>query len=427
MAKTIYRKLTIALCVLAMASCSAMAAGPSLLFDPATGEVLSQDRAGEPWYPASITKLMTSYLIFKKLKAGTLKLDQKITVSEIAHEQPPSKIGVPVGKTVSVDFALQALLVYSANDMAYVLAESTETWPDFVKEMNATARTLGMTGTHFMNPNGLFEPRHISTARDIAVLVSALVSEFPEYAHYFKQPNVAVGKKHLANRNSLLRKMPEADGMKTGFVCDSGFNLVATATHDGRRLASVIFGSPSGKARADLAQLLLTDGFTRAPDATRPKLAGVANQATGAIVPADMAPDVCKTKPITLAYAEDMQDWGISFGTYDTAAKADMALRGRLLTSYGLDAGGLAGILEMPNKGGFAAVLANLDQQKGTELCTQYRADKAPCEVLSPQVFQQIATLMPKPKSKAGNTEPGDDDGEAEGGDGKSKPPAKKP
>ncbi len=122
---SIFRILALAVALsIPLALADAKAAGPSLLFDPATGEVISNDRAGEPWYPASLTKLMTSYLVFKKLKLGQLKLDQKIPVSEVAHVQPPSKIGVPVGKTVSVDFALQALLVYSANDMAYVLAEA---------------------------------------------------------------------------------------------------------------------------------------------------------------------------------------------------------------------------------------------------------------------------------------------------------------
>src|SRR5438874_7454696 len=129
---------------------------------------------------------MTAYLVFAKLKTGELKLDQQIPVSALAHDQPPSKIGVPEGKTVSVDFALQALLVYSANDMAYVLAEAAAggDFRVFVAAMNAKAHDLGMTGTHFMNPNGLFDPRHVSTARDIAILAQAILRDFPEDAHY---------------------------------------------------------------------------------------------------------------------------------------------------------------------------------------------------------------------------------------------------
>ena len=217
--------------VLAASNASAKAAGPTILFDPATGEVLSQDRAGEPWYPASLTKLMTAYIVFQKLKDGKLQLDQKIPISALASSQPPSKIGIRAGGTVSVDFALQSLLVYSANDMAYVLAEAAaSTVASFAGEMNNEAHRLGMTGSHFVNPNGLFDPRHVSTARDLALLATAVLHDFPEQAHYFAQDYVAVGKRKLANRNSLIRQMPEADGMKTGFVCNSGFNLVATAT-----------------------------------------------------------------------------------------------------------------------------------------------------------------------------------------------------
>ena len=177
------RRILLALLVLALAP-PAFAAGPTLLFDPATQEVISQDRAGEPWYPASITKLMTAYIIFEKLKSGAMTLDQKLPVSELAHSQPPSKIGIPVGQTVGVDFALQALLVYSANDMAYVLAEGADgSIPAFAAEMNAVARKLGMTGSHFVNPNGLFDHRHVTTARDIAILASTILRDFPEYGH----------------------------------------------------------------------------------------------------------------------------------------------------------------------------------------------------------------------------------------------------
>jgi D-alanyl-D-alanine carboxypeptidase len=218
--------------------------GPVLVFDAQTGEVLSQERAGEPWYPASLTKLMTAYIVFQKIREGKLRLDQQIYVSSVASGQEPSKIGIPAGKTVSVDFALQALLIYSANDMAYVLAEGAAGTVDaFVREMNATAEKLGMTGTRFANPNGLFDPRQITTARDIAILATALLKTYPERAHYFSQDAVAIGKRRLPNRNSLLRQMKAADGMKTGFVCNSGFNLVATATIDGRRLGAVIFGA----------------------------------------------------------------------------------------------------------------------------------------------------------------------------------------
>ncbi len=391
-----FRRILVLLLVLAAAP-QALAGGPSLLFDPATEEILSQDRAGEPWYPASLTKLMTAYVVFHKIRAGQLKLDQKIPVSELAHSQPPSKIGVPIGKTVSVDFALQALLVHSANDMAFVLAEAASgTIAGFSADMNAAARKLGMTGSHFVNPNGLFDPRHISTARDIALLASALLREFPEHMHYYDQDVLAVGKRKLKNRNALLRQMPEADGMKTGFVCSSGFNLVATASKDGRKLGAVIFGANSGKHRADLAEMLLVDGFARPPGA-KPKLQTIGNVETGALVPADLTKQVCKQKPLAIALSADLKGWGISFGNYESSATADMALRGRMLSKSGMELSGTPGIIRLPEKRGFAAAMWNLDQPTSEAACARYRAEKAPCEVIAPETFAAIAALVPDP------------------------------
>lgn len=389
---------------------SAFAAGPSLLFDPATQEAISQDRAGEPWYPASITKLMTAYIVFQKLKTGQLKLDQKIPVSALAHSQPPSKIGLPVGQTVSVDFALQALLVYSANDMAYVLAEAAAGGiPAFAAEMNGEARKLGMTGSHFENPNGLFDPRHVTTARDVAILASAILREFPEYDHFFSQPFLAIGKRRLMNRNSLLRQMKEADGMKTGFVCNSGFNLVATATEGGRRLAVVIFGANSGKHRVDLAEMLLTDGFSR-PAAPRVLLQSIPNVKTGGIVPTDMTRQVCKQKPVTLAMSGSLGGWGISFGNYENSATADMALRGRMLSPSGMDLMGTPGVIRLPENRGFAAAMWNLDKPVSEAACARYLAEKAPCEVIPPETFAQIAALAPDPAPPAVTADPEGDD-----------------
>lgn len=378
----------------------AHAAGPSIVVDVATGEVLSQDRSGEPWYPASLTKLMTAYLVFGKIRSGELTLDRKINVSTVASAQPPSKIGMKPGSAVSVDFALQTLLVYSANDMAYVLAEAAGgTVPNFVQQMNATAQRLGLTATHFANPNGLFDPRQITTARDISILASRLLVEFPEHSHYFSQPFVAVGKRKLANRNSLIRQMPEADGMKTGFVCNSGFNLVATATREKRRLLAVVMGAPSAKGRADIAQMLLVDGFSRSrpAGASWPKIGAMRNLALGAVVPADMTSTVCKTKALPIVRAKDVEGWGISFGTYDTAEKADMALRGRILSASGIGTPGSTGLLRMPAKSGFAAVMWNLDQQTSLALCSRYRAESAVCDVMTPEVFQKIAVMTPEP------------------------------
>lgn len=418
------RMVFVLVCLVAICP-AAIAAGPSLLFDTATGEVISQDRAGEPWYPASLTKLMTAHVVFQKIREGRLRLDQKVTVSELASSQPPSKIGIKAGNTVTVDFALQALLVYSANDMAYVLAEAASgSLEAFLDEMNHTAATLGMTGSHFVNPNGLHDPRHVSTARDMAILTTVLLRDFPEHAAYYGQSHLQIGERKLANRNALLRQMPDADGMKTGFVCNSGYNLIATASHEGRRLGAVILGANSGKHRADLAEMLLVDGFNRTPG-QRPVLNQIANMKTGSVVPADLTTKVCKQKPpVAIANARDAAGWGISFGNYASPMHADMALRGRLLSPAGRDLPGRPGVMRMPGKSGYAAMVWNLDQQRSLLSCASYREEGAPCDVLTPEAFALIAELTPEPAPKAAPATAEGSDSSA--GKAKDKPASKK-
>ena len=392
------RRYLVILSLCSVVSATDALAGPSIVFDVGTGKVLSQERAGEPWYPASLTKLMTAYVIFQKLKAGQLKLDQDILVSPIAAAQEPSKIGIPAGKTIKLDLAMQAMLVYSANDMAFALAEAgSGTIHKFVGEMNATAKSMGLDATHFVNPNGLFDPRQLSSARDIAIIAHRLIREFPEHQHYFSQPHLAIGKRKLANRNSLIRTMPEADGMKTGFVCNSGFNLVASASRNGRRLVSIVLGAPSANARAELARMMLVDGFAKQPMPFHPVLSEIKDQPLGAIVPADLTSTVCKTNRIASARsAKEVTGWGISFGTYEDIGKADMALRGRLIGPTAVDVAGTPGVIRMPDKTGYAAMMWNLDQPTSIALCNNLRAQNATCSLLTPEVSASIAALALK-------------------------------
>ncbi len=367
--------------------------GPTILFDANTGEVLATDRAGEPWYPASLTKLMTAFVVFKKIREGKLALDQKIPVSALASQQAPSKVGIPPGNTVAVDWALQAMLIYSANDMAYVLAEGASgSIAAFATEMNQIAKELGMTASHFVNPNGLFDPRQITSARDLGVLSAVLLKEFPQHAHYFDQDFLKLGNRRLLNRNSLLRQMPEADGMKTGFVCNSGFNLVASATRNGRRLMAVVMGTKSGYARTIAAQSLLEKGFARTADAEAPKLAWIANLQKDAIAPVDMTGKVCPRKdPVMLVDAEILSGWAVSFGTYENAASADLALRSRLLSPTGLTAPGSGGIVRLPDKSGYMAMISGLNALQSVELCHHYRAEQAVCDVQPPAFVDTLA------------------------------------
>lgn len=371
-----------------------LAAGPSLLFDAATGEVVSQDRAGEPWYPASLTKLMTAYVIFDKLKRGEMRLDQTLNVSDLASSQPPSKVGMKAGTSITLDLALQMLLVYSANDMAYVLAEGASgNYHDFAKLMNAEAARLGMTATHYVNPNGLFDPQQVTTARDIGVLASAILRDFPEHAHYFSQAAVSLGKRQLLNRNSLLRKMKTADGMKTGFVCSAGFNLVASATNNGRKLIAIVLGASGGRERADLAEMMLTSGFAKPPQPQQTRLSAVSNMQLGAVVPADQTQVVCKGKPTPVAKASGLVGWGVSLGSYDKPSAADLVLRSNLLNVRDLVLESTSGVVKVPGANGFNPMVWNLDQASSLAVCAQFQKQNSPCEVMTPENFASIAAL----------------------------------
>ncbi|WP_196504738.1 D-alanyl-D-alanine carboxypeptidase family protein [Aestuariivirga litoralis] len=396
--------------------------GPILVFDPATGDVISQDRAGEPWYPASLTKLMTAFVIFKKLRNGSMTLEQKLTISELAHSQPASHTGIAAGKEVTVDWALQALLVYSANDMATVLAEGADgSVENFAREMNATAQAMGLDATHFSNPNGLYDPRHISSARDIGMIAASLINQFPEYAHYYSQPTVALGKRQLNNHNALIRTMPDAVGMKTGFICPSGYNLVGSVVRNGKQVVSVVLGAHSGARRDKASKALLDDAFNELGKPGHVPLASIPDLAYGSIVPADMTTTVCKQKqPVTPVNAHHLEGWGVSFGTYDTATKADMALRGRLISPSGIDAGGTPGIIALPSNGGFTAMLWALDQPRAQDLCGKYKAEQAPCDVMTDvMLLQMAAAAQPEIVPAA------DQVGEGEGADSADmKPPA---
>ncbi|MEL6297857.1 MAG: D-alanyl-D-alanine carboxypeptidase family protein [Pseudomonadota bacterium] len=247
-----------------MAMVAPATAGPTILVDDATGTVLYAEDADQRWYPASLTKIMTAYLTFKAIKDGRLNLEQKIPVSERANKMPASKIGLPVGAEMRLELALRTVIIKSANDVSVMLAEAVSgSVENFVADMNKTARALGMASTTFENPNGLPSPGQVSTARDLAKLTRAVVREFPEHAHYWATPTVRVGRVRLSSQNRVLRTYPGATGFKTGFICDSGFNIVATAERDGRRLIAVVLGETSSADRTARTTQLLDHGFKR--------------------------------------------------------------------------------------------------------------------------------------------------------------------
>jgi D-alanyl-D-alanine carboxypeptidase len=262
------RRLALALTVVAA---SGLAAAPrahaeaKLLIDAATGKVLYADNATQPWYPASITKLMTLYTTLREIKEGHVTLDTLITMTPDAHAQQPTKMGFPVGTRVTIDNALKMMMVKSANDIAVAIAEGVGgSVAGFADMMNANAGRLGMTQSHFVNPNGLPAEGHVTSARDLGILARALITQFPEYGSYLHVHAIRYGNRVMRNYNSLLDRYPGADGMKTGFICASGYNLVASATRDGHRLIAIVLGAWSGAVRAQQAAELLERGFNSA-------------------------------------------------------------------------------------------------------------------------------------------------------------------
>ena len=235
-----------------------------LVVEADTGKVLQADNATMPWYPASVTKMMTAYVTLKAVKEGTLTLDTLLTVSPVAASQSPSKMGFRPGTQVTVDNALKMMLVKSANDMAVVLAEGVGGSIDgFSAMMNQTAQKLGMTQTSYVNPNGLPADGQITSARDLAILARAIIRDLPEYEYFMHIPSIRFGRRVTQNFNQLIGRYPGADGFKTGFICASGYNLVASATRDGKRLIAVVLGSSSGQQRAVRAAQLLDRGFAQ--------------------------------------------------------------------------------------------------------------------------------------------------------------------
>jgi D-alanyl-D-alanine carboxypeptidase len=245
-----------------LASSAATLAGPAMVIEPESGLVIYAEEADRPWHPASLTKLMTAYLTFEALRDGKLALEDKIKCSEHALSQPPSKIGLPVGGEMTVDLALKALIIKSANDVAVMLAERISgSELAFVERMNQTAKRIGMSQTTFFNANGLPNDQQVTTARDMATLGRVLFKEFPQHADLYSMPSFKIGRRTLRSHNGLLKTFAGADGMKTGFICASGYNVVASAKRDGRRMIAVVLGAESGGARSAKAAQLIQHGF----------------------------------------------------------------------------------------------------------------------------------------------------------------------
>jgi D-alanyl-D-alanine carboxypeptidase len=233
-----------------------------IVIDASSGEVLHARNADVQNYPASLTKMMTLYLLFDALEKGKIKLEDGLNVSAHAQAQPATKLGLTAGSSIKVEKAVLAIIIQSANDAAVVVAEAIGgTENNFADLMTRKARALGMTSTNFENASGLPNTKQHTTARDLAVLARALMTDFPQYYHYFSVTKFVWGGRTIKTHNRLMVAYDGADGLKTGYIRASGFNLVTSAIRNNQRVIGVVLGGKSPSSRDQQMAKLLDGGF----------------------------------------------------------------------------------------------------------------------------------------------------------------------
>jgi len=240
----------------------AIAAKSYILIDYNSGKIITQKNADMPVAPASITKVMTAYVVFVELEQGNIKLDDLVIVSKKAWQTPGSRMFIRVNTKVSIEDLLQGMIIQSGNDASVALAEHIAGGEDtFAALMNQHAQELGMKNTHFLNSTGLPDTEHKTSARDLAILAKALIKRFPQYYKWYSTKEFTYNNIKQSNRNQLLWRDKSVDGMKTGFTDDAGYCLLSSAKRDNMRLISVVLGTKSTNARTQESQKLLNFGF----------------------------------------------------------------------------------------------------------------------------------------------------------------------
>ncbi len=300
----LFARRLILIVLLALVSLAPARANPMLLVDMDNFDVLYAQDAGQPWHPASLTKMMTAYVAFAALRQGRLTLDTPILISQRAWNQAPSKSGLDVGASIPMRDALYLLIVQSANDVAVAIAEAVSgSDTAFVAEMNQIAAAMGLTATNFVNPHGLHNAAQVTSARDMAVLALYIRQSFPQYMPIFGTGTVMLNGKALKSENKLLEGFAGTTGMKTGFVCASGLNIVTTVERNGRRLLAVVLGGASGRDRNERTAELILKGLSGAVSSTGQTVLTLTNNAGAA--PVDMRPLICGKEAAAYTAAQE--------------------------------------------------------------------------------------------------------------------------
>ncbi len=278
--------------MLALLSLAPARANPMLLVDMDNFDVLYAQEAGQPWHPASLTKLMTAYVAFEQIALGKVTLDTPVVISRKAFNQAPSKSGLAIGSAITLKDALYIMLVKSANDVAMAIAETLAgDEASFVGMMNETAGRMGLTATHYANPNGLHDPAQVTSARDLAILSLYIRQSFPQYMPIFATGTVMLNGKKLESENKLLESFAGTTGMKTGFICASGLNIVATVDRNGRRLLAVVLGASSARDRNERTAELMLRGLNGVATPNGQTVLTLGN--SPGTPPVDMRPLIC--------------------------------------------------------------------------------------------------------------------------------------
>ena len=360
------------------------AAAASLVIDAESGAVLQAEEPTRPWYPASLAKLMTVYLTLEALRDGRLALAQEVPVSTAAAGQPPTKLGLRAGRSITVETALLAVIVRSANDAAVVLAEAVAgSERAFAEAMTAKARALGMSASRFRNASGLPDPAQVTTARDMAILASALVATFPDRLPLFRQRALHYGGRSLPTINGWLTSFEGAEGLKTGFTCASGYNLVALASRGGRRLIGVLLGGADRQSRDGQMRRLMERAFAAPRDAAQGGLAELRPAAQ------DGPPEVLSQAACGSVASSGngrLPGWGILFGSFPSKGEARAVIE---RNREALAGGGRAAILPSARWGRtrHAALLVGLRQADAGRACQSLAASGRFCQTLSPQIL----------------------------------------
>lgn len=286
----------------------------SFVIDANSGRVLYEVNADTRNYPASLTKMMTLYLVFDAIEKGALSLDDSIVFSARAARQPSAKLGLKKGESLTVEQAILAIVTKSANDVASAIAEKMAgSERNFALKMTAQGRKLGMSNTTFRNASGLPHRGQLSTARDMSKLALGLLRDFPQYYHYFSTANFSFHGQNHSNHNKLLKSYQGTDGIKTGYIRASGFNLVASVERNERRIIGVVFGGRSSRSRNALMSKLLDKGFSKID----PALANANYLLKNKTASANRARKSGKRTVASLKVR-----WGIQVGAYKTTQPA---------------------------------------------------------------------------------------------------------